>query len=89
MLMMPNCRETARMVSAAMDHRLPLFRRLLLRVHLRMCKYCRRFEQQLLRMRAISRHLDRHLETLDPSVTLPAKARERMRQVLRSHAGSR
>ena len=77
------------MVSVAMDQRLPLFRRLLLRVHLRICKYCRRFEQQLLKMREISRHLDRHLETLDPSVTLPEKARERMRKALRSHAGSR
>ena len=88
MLMMPNCQETSRLVSDAMDRRLPLFRRLLLRLHLRMCKYCRRFEQQLLKMREISRRLDRHIETLDPSITLSEEARERMRKALRSHAGS-
>ena len=88
MIIMPNCKETSRLVSDAMDRRLPLFRRLLLRLHLRMCKYCRRFEQQLLKMREISRRLDRHIESLDPSVTLSEEARERMRKILRSHAGS-
>ena len=88
MLMMPNCRETSRLVSTSMDHRLPVFKRLLLRLHLRMCKYCRRFEDQLLRMRTICRHIDHHITRLDPTVTLSDEARERIRKALRSHSGS-
>mgnify|MGYP001595910906 CR=1 FL=1 len=88
MFMMPNCRETSRLVSASMDRRLPVFKRLLLRLHLFMCKYCRRFEQQLLRMREISRHLDSPIETLDSAIALSEEARERMRNALRSQSGS-
>ncbi|MDJ0720634.1 MAG: hypothetical protein QNJ04_03345 [Desulfobacterales bacterium] len=86
--MMPNCKETSRLVSASMDRKLPFFKRLLLRLHLRMCKYCRRFEQQLFRIRAISRHLDQHIEALDSAITLPDEARKRMRNALRSQSGS-
>ncbi len=84
MLMMPNCRETSRLVSESMDRKLPLFKRMLVWLHLRMCKYCHRFERQLLKVREISRHINHHIEALDPSVTLSAEARERIRGALRT-----
>lgn len=83
---MPNCRETSRLVSESLDRRLPFFKRLLLRVHLRMCKYCHRFERQLVQMRAISRHINQHLNTLDTPESLSDEARERIRSALRSHS---
>ncbi len=86
MLMMPNCRETSRLVSESMDRKLPLFKRLVLRLHLRMCKYCHRFERQLLMMRQISRHINQHIERLDTSISLPDEARERIRIAIRAHS---
>ena len=86
MLIMPNCKETARLVSDSMDRQLPLFKRMLVWMHLRMCRHCKRFEQQLLKMREISRHLNRHFETLDAAISLSAEARERIRETLRAHS---
>lgn len=86
MLIIPSCRETSRLVSESMDRRLPLFKRLLVRIHLRMCKYCHRFEQQLLHIRALSRHFNNHTEPIDPSIALTDEARERIRKTVRTHS---
>lgn len=85
MLIIPSCKDTSRLVSESMDHRLPLFKRLLVRIHLGMCKHCHRFEEQLLKVRAISRHINDHLEPLDPSISLTDEARQRIRKSLRTH----
>lgn len=86
MLFMPDCKETSRLVSESMDRQLPIFKRLLLWIHLRMCKYCHRFEQQLLMLHAISRHINRHLETFEPSASLSDEARERIQSALQAQA---
>lgn len=86
MLIIPSCRETSRLISESMDRRLPLFKRLLVRLHLWICQYCHRFEQQLLHIRAISRHMHDHTEPLDPSIALTDEARERIRSTVRTHS---
>ncbi len=88
MLMMPNCRETSRLVSESMDRKLPLFKRLVVRLHLRMCKYCHRFEQQLVKIRQISRHINQHIERLDTSISLSDEARKRMQSAIKTHSGN-
>ncbi len=84
MLFMPDCKKTSRLVSESMDRPLPMVKRLMVWIHLRMCKYCHRFEQQLSTLRAISRHINQHLERFDASVALSDEARERMRRALRA-----
>ena len=84
MLFMPDCKKTSRLVSESMDRPLPMGKRLMVWIHLRMCKYCHRFEQQLLTVQAISRRINHHLESLESSVSLSEEARERMRRVLRA-----
>ncbi|MBL0714398.1 MAG: zf-HC2 domain-containing protein [Desulfosarcina sp.] len=81
---MPNCRQVSQLVSESMDRPLPFFKNLMVRIHLRMCKYCRRFEQQLLKMREISRNINHHIETLESPLSLPDEARERIRRRLRA-----
>jgi len=39
-----------------MDHKLPLYQRMLIRMHILMCKYCSRFQRQLLLLREFSRN---------------------------------
>ena len=87
MLFIPDCQETTRLVSESMDRPLPLSRRLMVWIHLRMCRYCHRFQQQLLTLNAISRHIHHHLETLESSVALSKHARERIRRTLRAQSG--
>jgi len=79
-----NCKEVSRRVSESMDHRLPLYQRMLIRMHLLMCKYCTRFRRQLLLMREYSRSPQMAEDFLDPTVVLPPDARERIRQALKS-----
>ena len=44
---MPNCREVARALAGGELEVLPWRRRLLVRLHLRMCEHCGRFARQL------------------------------------------
>ena len=84
MLFMPDCKKTSRLVSESMDRPLPIFKRLMVGIHLRMCQYCHRFEHQLRTLQAISRHINQHLASTESSVSLPEAARERIRHALRA-----
>ncbi|MBU6401983.1 MAG: zf-HC2 domain-containing protein [Verrucomicrobia bacterium] len=44
---MPSCKEISQLVSASMDTKLPLRKRLSIRLHVLMCGLCRRYEKQL------------------------------------------
>ncbi|MFC1814725.1 zf-HC2 domain-containing protein [Thermodesulfobacteriota bacterium] len=79
-----NCKEVSRRVSESMDRRLPLYQRILIRMHLLMCRYCARFRRQVMFLRELcrSRQLDEHFA--DASVVMPPAVRERIRQVLTS-----
>lgn len=76
-----NCRHASRLQSEALDHPLPFFQRLGLRIHLFLCKWCRRYGKQIRFLRNAAReHPD---ELADPSrQTLSDAARERMKQRL-------
>ena len=50
--MMLDCREASRLVSRAMDERLPLGQRLRLRLHLALCDACSNFSRQVRLLRA-------------------------------------
>jgi len=53
--MLPSCKEVSRLTSQAMDESLPWTKRLGLRMHLRMCIWCRRNAEQLQLMRNLAR----------------------------------
>ena len=46
-----NCKEVSEKVSLSMDISLPIHQRMMIRMHLLMCKYCNRFRKQLMIMR--------------------------------------
>jgi len=43
----PTCRETMKLHSEALDHRLPPMKRIRLWMHCTMCAFCRRYGQQI------------------------------------------
>lgn len=49
---MLNCQQTSQLVSQSLDRRLTWQERFALRMHLWMCKYCKRFQQQVIALRA-------------------------------------
>jgi hypothetical protein len=79
---MPPCRDISRLVSDAMDHRLPLHQRALIRLHLSMCVLCRRYERQLHLLHHAADHFaDPEQNQVTPP--LSAAARERLKTSLK------
>ena len=78
-----NCKEVSRRVSESMDRNLPFYHRMLIWMHLLMCKYCTRFRLQVMMLRELctSHRLDENIP--DPAVHLSPDARERIREALK------
>ena len=83
---MLNCKEVSRRVSESMDHRLPLYQRMLIRMHLLMCSYCARFRQQVMFLRELCRSRQLDEDFPDSAVVMPPEVRERIRQALKSES---
>ena len=77
----PNCRQASRLQSEALDHRLPFPQRVGLRIHLLLCKWCRRHGKQIRFLRDAAHE---HPDALPDAQKLPDAARERMKQRLRA-----
>jgi hypothetical protein len=79
----PNCREASRAQSEALDHPLPLMKRIGLRLHLLMCKWCRRYGQQIRFLRTAAHEHSDELTEAAPQ-KLSSEARERMKRKLQT-----
>ena len=78
----PNCREATRLQSEALDRPLGLGQRIGLRIHLVLCKWCRRYGKQIGFLRSAAHRLEKHEQCLPPQ-SLPPEARERINRRLR------
>ncbi len=83
---MLRCKETARILASDLLDDLTWGRRLALRVHLLMCRHCRRYARQLRAIGAAARTLWRE-ESVDPS-TLERLERGILRDSARSESMS-
>jgi hypothetical protein len=79
----PNCRQAVRLQSDALDRPLSLGQRLGLRIHLLLCKWCRRYGRQITFLRAAAQKLDEHEQACLPP-PLSAAARQRIKQRLQA-----
>lgn len=81
----PNCREASRLQSEALDHSLSRGQRLGLRLHLLLCKWCRRYRKQIRFLRqAVHEHPDEVNDA--PPQSLSPEARKRLKQSLRDQS---
>ena len=81
---MLSCKDVTRLISESMDQSLPFGKRVGVRLHLLICRFCARYERQLLLIRETVRRL---VATEDgpgesPGESLSAEARERIRKSL-------
>ena len=77
----PHCHDITRLLSQSMERRLHLHARLLIRLHLSICVWCKRYDRQLKLLRKCSSEFaekgcGRGRETL------PSSARERLNKAL-------
>ena len=81
--MMPTCKELSELITQGLDTRLPLRKRIGMRLHLMMCTGCRRVEKQL---RFLNDLVRRHFGAIEPEVGpesgLSDEARARIRTAI-------
>ena len=83
---MLSCREVSRLVSESMDRDLPLMRRMGLRFHFMMCKYCVTFSRQIKSLRDLAGGFaDKIGEAEDVNIKLRPEAREKIRQAMKDN----
>lgn len=80
-----SCHDMSRLSSQALDARLPRLTRFRMRVHWLICKWCRRYREQLALIRRACSNLGADAPDAGPS--LPPEARERIRKHLCDHDG--
>lgn len=78
----PTCREAARLQSEGLDRPLGLRQRIGLKIHLVLCRWCRRYGEQIGFLRSVARRHDKPEHCLPPR-PLPPEARERIKRRLR------
>ena len=83
---MLRCKDATQLISRSMDTSLPVVKRIRLRLHLRICEWCARYERQLLLIRELLRRLDGPGDRPEGRAgeTLSQDARERIRNSLRN-----
>jgi Putative zinc-finger len=81
---MLNCKQTSQLISQSLDRKLTLRERFALQLHLMLCKYCKRFSQQVQIMRVSVMALFNSVEK-DDTITMPSSAKERISNVLQNH----
>ena len=81
---MLSCKDVTRLISESMDRSLPLRKRIGVRLHLLICKFCARYERQLLLIRKTVRHLVATEEKPGEPYgeTLSEEAKERIKKSL-------
>ncbi len=80
--LMFNCKEATQLVSESLDRKLPFHQRIGIRMHLLMCKFCSRYEKQLMFLRKAVRTQKMHEEDTESYISLPPEARKRIKNCL-------
>jgi hypothetical protein len=79
-LLSPSCKQASRLQSESLDRPLTFFEGFGLRIHLFLCKWCRRYGAQLKFLRSAAHQCEDH----QPTHKLSSEARERIKQRLQS-----
>ena len=77
----PSCKEATRLQSEALDRPLRPRQRIGLRIHLLLCKWCRRYGEQIGFLRSVAHENEKHEPGLPPQPLRPG-ARERIKRRL-------
>jgi len=88
---MITCEEATRLMSESLDRKLPIGKRIGLRMHLLMCRLCPRFWRQMLLLRNAANQYreEKEREVLSPSDRLSLEAKEKIKQALKTHSESK
>jgi len=75
-----NCKKVTYLVSESLDRKLSLYQRMGMRIHLMMCKFCSRYQEQLLFLRKTARLYSESSEDSDLSIQMPSDVGKRIKE---------
>ena len=79
-----SCKVVTQLISESMDRSLPFYQRVLIRMHLLMCKYCSRCKEHFEALRTASRHEELYGNELDESRALSHDGKERLKKFFKN-----
>jgi len=79
-MLVPSCRQAARLQSQALDGKLPFFSWLGLKMHLLVCRWCRRYGKQIRLLRRLAQDDDPRLRVMPHQ--LSSEARQRLKRAV-------
>ena len=82
------CSEISKLVSESMERSLPLWERLGIRLHLKMCQHCMHYKQQLESLQDAMHRYGHLIQEEEPLATLSEEAKRRIKQNLSVSAPS-
>jgi hypothetical protein len=82
-LNMLDCKDASQLISQSLDRSLTLRERFALKLHLFICVFCRRFNQQLQTIQVALKNMRLVVEN-DESIQLPAKTKSRIANSIES-----
>ena len=82
-LLSPTCKEATRLQSQAMERSLSVSERVGLKIHLFLCKWCRRYGAQIRFLRSAAHQCEEHEKGVVPQKLSP-EARERILRKVKS-----
>ena len=82
---MLSCKQASQFISASLDRPLTLRERIVLRLHLIICKYCKRFSEQLQTMRVAMTTLAQSIAN-DNSIEMPVALKNSITKLVEEQA---
>ncbi|QPJ65244.1 MAG: zf-HC2 domain-containing protein [Candidatus Nitrohelix vancouverensis] len=79
------CEDTSPLLSESLDHPLPLGKRLRVKIHLAMCKFCRFYVNQMLIIRNLAHRIGREDDPAGEDRRLTDEAKTRIKLELKNH----
>ena len=81
---MLDCKQTSQLISQSLDRPLMMRERFALKLHLLICKYCKRFSQQVQTLHVAIKTMVSSIES-NNSIEMPLVAKKRIADLVEAH----
>jgi hypothetical protein len=81
---MLSCKQASQLISQSLDRSLTLHERIALKLHLIICKYCKRFSQQVQTLRNAMRTMVDSIENND-TIEMPSATKKRISDLVEAN----
>jgi hypothetical protein len=75
-----SCKNVTQMLSESLDRKLPFYQRIGMRIHLVMCKFCSRYQEQLFFLRKTAHLISESSEKSNISIQLSSEVGKRIKE---------